>query len=144
MRVKIDDFAKNFNYNEFSMIYDELKTVARMYRQANAQSPVRTEGSKQRAVFFAKLTFTQESRDVFVDVILFKNEKFIINTIFNSKMNFKSVPNLIVTQPKISQVDEIQRPIYARDFTWQISPTDGQVTSSKILEFVNKRTHRNV
>lgn len=62
----------------------------------------------------------------------------------NSKLNFNSVPNIIVTQPKLAQVDEIQRPIYLRDFTWQISNTDGQVTAQKILDFVNKRTNRNV
>lgn len=62
----------------------------------------------------------------------------------NSKLNFNSVPNIIVTQPKLAQVDDIQRPIYLRDFTWQISNTDGQVTAQKILDFVNKRTNRNV
>ncbi len=66
------------------------------------------------------------------------------NFSFLLKLNFNSVPNVIVTQPKLATVEDFQRPIFLRDFTWQISPTDGQVTAQKILDFVNKRTNRNV
>jgi oligosaccharyltransferase complex subunit gamma len=37
-----------------------------------------------------------------------------------------------------------ERTEYLRNFKWGISYTDGSVTSHKFLEFVNKRTGRNV
>jgi oligosaccharyltransferase complex subunit gamma len=36
------------------------------------------------------------------------------------------------------------RALYLRDFKWLISSTDGHVTSHKLLEFINKRTGRQI
>lgn len=109
-----------------------------MYKYANAMYAIRNENEKKRAVFFAKIKFTTETREIFINVKIYKIIKYY------SQNKFNSVPNLIITQPKISNLDEIQRPMYLRDFTWQISTTDGQVTASKLLEFINKKTLRNV
>lgn len=44
----------------------------------------------------------------------------------------------------MATLGSIERPIYMKDFLWQISNTDGVVNSQKLLEFVNKKTERNV
>lgn len=49
-------------------MYTELVAVAKFYKQANAQYPVRTQGAKQRAVFFAKMRYLQETRDIYLGV----------------------------------------------------------------------------
>ena len=36
------------------------------------------------------------------------------------------------------------RKIHLRDNTWQFAPSDGVITIQKILEFINKKTNRNV
>ena len=36
------------------------------------------------------------------------------------------------------------RAIYLRDFKWMITLTDGHVTSHKLLEYINKRTGRQI
>lgn len=60
-------------------------------------------------------------------------------------MKFNSVPNIVVFPTKITRFTNAEeRHVYLRKYTWMISYTDGHVTSHKILEFLNKRTLRNV
>lgn len=50
----------------------------------------------------------------------------------------------MVSSPKTAIVPKESRNSYLRDFTWLISSTDGHVTAHKFLEFINKRTGRDV
>ena len=59
-------------------------------------------------------------------------------------MKFNSVPNILVSHPKMSTIGSIEKPIYIKEFLWQISNTDGVINSQKLLEFINKKTERNV
>ena len=55
-----------------SQIYETFETAAKMYKQANAHYAVKSENEKKRAVFFAKIKFSAETRDVFINV---RNQK---------------------------------------------------------------------
>lgn len=50
-------------------MYTELTSVAKFYKQANAQYQVKTQGAKQRAVFFAKMKYLAETREIYLGVI---------------------------------------------------------------------------
>lgn len=50
----------------------------------------------------------------------------------------------MVTSPKTAIVTKEARSTYLRDYIWLITSTDGHVTAHKFLEFINKRTGRDV
>jgi len=54
------------------------------------------------------------------------------------------VPNLVVVPKKLAYLDQASRPVFMRDYIWTISQTDGVVNSHKLLEYINKRTDRNI
>lgn len=55
------------------------------------------------------------------------------------------MPNLLVSLPKTAIISsKEERQTYLKGFKWQITHTDGHVTSHKLLEYINKRTGRNV
>lgn len=59
--------------------------------------------------------------------------------------NFETVPNIVVSQPHMAIItDPRQRSEYYREFTWKITPSDNEVTTDKILEYVNKKVNKNV
>lgn len=59
--------------------------------------------------------------------------------------NFETVPNIVVSQPQMAIItDPRQRSEYYREFTWKITPSDNEVTTDKILEYVNKKVNKNV
>jgi oligosaccharyltransferase complex subunit gamma len=76
--------------------------------------------------FFAQMTYSNE--------IVYIYEQF----------GFKGAPNLAVSKPQMAVVSEIEKKIYLQQFKWSISHTDGHVTTHKMLEFVNKRTGKEV
>ena len=63
-----------------------------------------------------------------------------------SYFGFQTAPNLVVSKPQMA----IQRSggenfrSYLKDYYWRISQTDGAVNTRKMLEFVNKRTGRDI
>ena len=79
-----------------------------------------------KPVFFAMMTYSTEIQYIF--------EEF----------GFKSAPNLVVSKPQMAVVSEIEKKTYIQGFKWQISYTDGHVTTHKMLDFVNQRTGRDV
>jgi len=81
---------------------------------------------KARSVYFTKITYTHETKDIF------------------SKFNFMSVPNLYISLPKMAKLKEVEKPDYIKNHLWQITGTNGHVTSSKLLEHINKKVGRNI
>lgn len=77
-------------------------------------------------VFFAQISHSQETMKIY--------EQF----------GFKGAPNLVVSKPHMAVVSEIEKKTYLQQFKWSISHTDGHVTTHKMLDFVNKRTARDV
>jgi hypothetical protein len=76
--------------------------------------------------FFAQMTYNNEIVSIY--------EQF----------GFRGAPNLVVSKPHMAVVSEIEKKIYLQGFKWSISHTDGHVTTHKMLEFVNKRTGKDV
>lgn len=58
--------------------------------------------------------------------------------------NFKSIPNLVVSKPEMALISELEKKIYLQKFKWAISYSDGDVTTHKMLDFVNQRTGHQV
>lgn len=77
-------------------------------------------------VFFAQMTYNSEIVHIY--------EQF----------GFRGAPNLVVSKPHMAVVSEVERKMYLQQFKWSISQTDGHVTTHKMLEFVNKRTGKEV
>lgn len=50
----------------------------------------------------------------------------------------------MVSPPKTATVPKESRTAFLRDYIWLITSTDGHVTAYKFLEFINKRTGRDV
>eukprot|EP01017_Pseudomicrothorax_dubius_P014128 TRINITY_DN1652_c0_g1_i2.p1 TRINITY_DN1652_c0_g1~~TRINITY_DN1652_c0_g1_i2.p1 ORF type:complete len:353 (-),score=96.74 TRINITY_DN1652_c0_g1_i2:80-1138(-) len=108
-------------------IYIEYSTVAKLYRDGGAFYSSRKDGRRHRAVFFAKLQFTEATRDIF------------------QKFHFNSVPNILVSLPKMTSIgSEENMQAYLKQYLWIMSVSDGVITSSKLLDHVNKKTSRNV
>ena len=60
------------------------------------------------------------------------------------QFGFRGAPNLAVSKPHMAVVSEVEKKMYLQQFKWSISQTDGHVTTHKMLEFVNKRTAKDV
>ena len=59
--------------------------------------------------------------------------------------SFETVPNIVVSQPHMAIItDPRQKADYFREFTWKITPSDNEVTTDKMLEYVNKKVNKNV
>jgi hypothetical protein len=59
--------------------------------------------------------------------------------------NFETVPNIVVSQPQMAVITDPRRKAeYAREFTWKITASDNEVTTDKMLEYVNKKVNKNV
>jgi oligosaccharyltransferase complex subunit gamma len=80
----------------------------------------------QNPTFFVKFEFLVSTQEIF------------------TYFGFRSAPNLVVSKPHMAVVKGEEFRSYLKDFSWWITSTDGSVTTQKMLEFVNKRTHRNV
>jgi hypothetical protein len=76
--------------------------------------------------FFVSITHSGETQEIF--------EQF----------GFKTAPNIVVSKPHMSVVSEVEKRLYYQQFQWSISSTDGQIETHKMLEFVNKRTEKDV
>ena len=76
--------------------------------------------------FFAQMTYSTETMHIY------------------SEFGFKGAPNLVVSKPHMAVVSEIEKKIYLQQFKWSISQTDGHVTTHKMLDFVNKRTAKEI
>ena len=76
--------------------------------------------------FFAVVTFSTEIKEIF------------------DQFGFNSAPNLVVSKPQMSVVSQSERRLYYQQFQWAITHTDGQIETVKMLEFVNKRTGKDV
>lgn len=50
----------------------------------------------------------------------------------------------MVSKPHMAVVSQIEEKSYLKDYKWRISQTDGVVTTLKLLEFINKRTHKSI
>lgn len=107
-------------------IEEELKKVAVLYKQNGAVYPYRDGAKRLRAVYFVKVVFEASTKSIF------------------GQFGFKSVPNLLVSQPKMLRLKDSEKVEYFRSYLWQISHSDGTLTSQKLLEHVNKKTERNV
>lgn len=58
---------------------------------------------------------------------------------------FETVPNIVVSQPPMAIIsDPRQKAEHFREFTWKITPSDNEVTTDKMLEYVNKKVNKNV
>jgi hypothetical protein len=60
------------------------------------------------------------------------------------KFGFRSIPNLLVSNPKMIKLRDSEKGEYFKNYMWQISMSDGILTSQKLLDHVNKKTGRNV
>jgi oligosaccharyltransferase complex subunit gamma len=114
------------NCNMCDEVEAELSTVANLYKKSGAIYPQNSENKKQRAVYFVKMTFEAATKDIFVG------------------LQFRSVPNILVSTPKILRLRDNEKVEHYRSFLWQISMSDGTLTSQKLLDHVNKKTGRNV
>lgn len=76
--------------------------------------------------FFVQMTFSNDIMPIY------------------QEFGFKGAPNLAVSKPHMAVVSEIEKKIYLQQFKWSVSPSDGHVTTHKMLEFVNKRTGKEV
>lgn len=104
----------------------ELRRVSQFYVEGGGIYPQGEGAGYQKPVYFVKMLFDESTRDIFM------------------KYNFKSVPNLFVTTPKLAKLKESEKAEYFKNFLWQISQSDGILTSQKLLDHVNKKTGRNV
>lgn len=50
----------------------------------------------------------------------------------------------MVSKPHMAVVSDMEKRLYYQQFKWSISSSDGQVETVKMLEFVNKRTDKDV
>jgi len=114
------------NCNMCDEVESELATVANLYKKSGAIYPQNSENKKQRAVYFVKMAFEASTKDIFVG------------------LQFRSVPNILVSTPKILRLRDNEKVEHYRSFMWQISMSDGTLTSQKLLEHVNKKTGRDV
>ncbi|CAD8107191.1 unnamed protein product [Paramecium sonneborni] len=101
---------------------EQYQKVAKFYSDSGALY----KSESKRAVFFATMIFNDKNKQVF------------------EQLGFVSAPNLFVSQPHIVFVPQDERERYLRDMKWSISYTDGTVTAHKFLEFINKRTGRQI
>ena len=76
--------------------------------------------------FFAQMTYSTEIMHIYAE------------------FGFRGAPNLVVSKPHMAVVSEIEKKMYLQQFKWSISQTDGHVTTHKMLDFVNKRTGKDV
>ena len=76
--------------------------------------------------FFAMLTHSGETEEVF------------------KHFGFNTAPNIVVSKPHMAVVSEVEKKVYLQQYKWSISSSDGQVETHKMLEFVNKRTDKDV
>ena len=76
--------------------------------------------------FFVQMTYSNEIMHIYAE------------------FGFRGAPNLAVSKPYMAMVSEIEKKIYLQQFKWSISQTDGHVTTHKMLDFVNKRTGKDV
>jgi len=104
----------------------ELGKVANLYNNSGALYPVNDENKKQRAVYFVKVSFEPATKEIFVGLQL------------------TSVPNILVSTPNILRLRDNEKAEHYRNFMWQISQSDGTLTSKKLLQYINKKTGRNV
>eukprot|EP01016_Furgasonia_blochmanni_P041525 TRINITY_DN5408_c0_g2_i2.p2 TRINITY_DN5408_c0_g2~~TRINITY_DN5408_c0_g2_i2.p2 ORF type:complete len:292 (-),score=58.52 TRINITY_DN5408_c0_g2_i2:723-1598(-) len=110
-----------------SAIYEELILVAQSYEANGGLYPQLDVHPKQRPVYFAKISFTHMTKRVF------------------EYYEFEQVPNLLITNPKMLTLEEdVLKNIYMRDNLWFMTRTDGLIDARRILDYVNKRTGRNV
>jgi len=107
-------------------IEEELNNVFNLYKKGGAIYPYSDGNNKQRAVYFVKVVFEEATRSIFM------------------AFNFRSVPHIFVSTPKMLRLKENEKGEYYRNYLWQISMSDGTLTSQKLLEHVNKKTGRNV
>lgn len=56
------------------------------------------------------------------------------------KFSFNSIPNLVVSKPEMALISDLEKKLYLQKFKWAISYSDGDVTTHKMLDFVNQRT----
>lgn len=61
-----------------------------------------------------------------------------------TQFNFNTAPNIIVSKPKMAVLSDVELKKHLQDHKWAISYSDGHVTTHKMLEFVNKRTGKNI
>lgn len=114
------------NCNMCDEVESELSKVAALYKKAGAIYPYKDDSNRLRAVYFVKVSFDAETRSIF------------------TRFGFKSVPNILTSQPKMLRLRENEKAEHFREFLWQISMSDGTLTSQKLLEHVNKKTGRSV
>lgn len=98
----------------------KFEYLAKLYERAGSID------APKNPTFFALLEFS-ESRPIF------------------KAFGFETVPNIVVSQPHMAIItDPRQRAEYYREFTWKITPSDNEVTTDKMLEYVNKKVGKNV
>jgi oligosaccharyltransferase complex subunit gamma len=114
------------NCNMCDEVEAELTQVANLYKNSGAIYPINDENKKQRAVYFVKVSFEAATKEIFVG------------------LQFRSVPNILVSTPKILRLRDNEKVEHYRSFLWQISMSDGTLTSQKLLDHVNKKTGRSV
>ncbi len=103
----------------------ELTQVANLYKNNGAVYPINEENGKQRAVYFVKVSYETATKEIFVG------------------LHLKTVPNILVSTPKILRLRENEKVEHYRNFLWEISTKD-KLTSKKLLNYVNEKTGRNV
>lgn len=87
-----------------------------------------------RILYFLPPLFTTETHNPFSILYLIDYFQF----------GFKSIPNLVVSRPEMPLISDIEKKQYLQKYKWAISYSDGDVTTHKMLDFVNQRTGHNV
>ncbi|KAL4488805.1 hypothetical protein ABPG72_016458 [Tetrahymena utriculariae] len=104
----------------------QYELTSNYYYVNNGHIPFKDNSKKLRAVYFGMMSFDQNTRETFLD------------------LEFKSVPNLLVSVPQHALVSDSERNNFLKGFKWSISGSDGLVTHHKLLEYINKRTGREI
>jgi len=103
----------------------ELTQVANLYKKNGAIYPINDENKKQRAVYFVKVSFEAATKEIF------------------DGLQFRSVPNVLVSTPEILRLKDYEKAEHCRNFCWQISMND-KFSSRKLAKYINNKTGRNI
>eukprot|EP00331_Platyophrya_macrostoma_P012595 CAMPEP_0176430626 /NCGR_PEP_ID=MMETSP0127-20121128/14357_1 /TAXON_ID=938130 /ORGANISM="Platyophrya macrostoma, Strain WH" /LENGTH=287 /DNA_ID=CAMNT_0017812535 /DNA_START=212 /DNA_END=1075 /DNA_ORIENTATION=- len=107
-------------------LYKEFQSVVQMYHYDDCME-YKTEGDiVHRPVFFGKMSFSESTRSEFMD------------------LGLKSVPDILILKPHFRSLNQDQKKVYFKKYLWQVMPSDGHVTATKILDYINQKAERNV
>lgn len=103
-------------------LMNEYAMVSAMYTASNGQYAK----NKNRPVFFATLSYSGPTHKIFLE------------------HGFTSVPNIVYYPQRLLKLKKESRVLHMKTFVWEISGNDGHITHSKVLEWVNQKSRRQV